>query len=121
MDRKTWLKMVATSIAITIALVAFGPGQPLELEAAVRSGRFTVTTTATAFYTAPPRGATVLLCNRHTASVFLGGDATLTTANGFELAAGDCTAQTPYRGDAIWMIVGAATARVDWIEGSYPR
>lgn len=90
-------------------------------EAAFRAGRYTVTTTATAFYTAPPRGATVLLCNRHSASVFLGGDGTLTAANGFELLAGDCTTQTPYRGDSIWMIVAAATARVDWAEGSYPR
>jgi len=91
------------------------------VDAAFRSGRYTVTTTAAAYYTAPPRGATVLLCNRHSASVFLGGDGTLTAANGFELEAGACTTQTPFRGDSIWLIVAAATARVDWVEGSYPR
>lgn len=108
------MRKLLMALVIAIACVA-------DLGAVFRSGRYTVTTTATAFYTAPPRGATVVLCNRHSASVFLGGDATLTTANGFELLAGDCTTQTPFRGDAIWMIVAAATARVDWTEGSYQR
>lgn len=89
------------------------------LEAAFRAGRITVTTTATALYTAQRRGSSVLLCNRHTASVFIGGDGTLTTGNGFEIAAGDCTTQRPFPGDAIWFIVGAATARVDYTEGQY--
>lgn len=87
--------------------------------AAFRAGRITVTTVATALYTAPARGASVLLCNRHSTSVFLGGDNTLTTANGFELLAGDCTQQKPFRGDSIWFIVAAATARVDFTEGTY--
>lgn len=89
------------------------------LEAAFRAGRITVTTTATALYTAPARGGSVLLCNRHTASVYLGGDGTLTTANGFELAASDCTTQRPFPGESIWFIVAAATARVDYSEGDY--
>jgi hypothetical protein len=88
-------------------------------EAAFRAGRITVTTTATALYTAPARGGSVLLCNRHTASVYIGGDGTLTTANGFEIAAGDCTTQRPFPNESIWFIVGAATARVDFAEGQY--
>jgi hypothetical protein len=103
-----------------LAIILLVVAAPI-VEAAFRSGRYTVTTTAAAYYTAPRRGATVVLCNRAAASVFLGGDNTLTAANGFELLAGDCTSQTPYRGDSIWLIVAAATARVDWAEGSYPR
>lgn len=109
------MKKLLVVVAFLLSLAAVDVG------AAYRAGRYTVTTTATAFYTAPARGGTVLLCNRHSASVYLGGDATLTTANGFELVAGDCTSQSPYKRDSIWMIVAAATARVDWAEGSYKQ
>lgn len=96
------------------------PGMVIEVEArAFNAGRLSVTTTATARYTAQRRGSSVLLCNRHTASVYIGGDSSLTTANGFEIAAGDCTTQRPFPGDAIWFIVAAATARVDYAEGQY--
>lgn len=106
-------KLVLALILISLAVADLG--------AVFRSGRYTVTTTALAYYTAPSRGGTVVLCNRHSASVFLGGDNTLTAANGFELIAGDCTTQTPFPKDSIWIIVAAATARVDWAEGSYAK
>lgn len=106
-------------IRLLILAVALIVGAQAALEAAFRAGRITVTTTATALYTTQRRGSSVLFCNRHSASVFLGGDATLTTANGFELAAGDCTTQRPFPGDSVWFIVAAATARVDWAEGQY--
>lgn len=108
------MKRILIALVVIVALSS-------SLEAAFRTGRYTVTTTATAFYTAPPRGGSVVLCNRHTESVYLGGDATLTTANGFELKSNDCTTQTPAPRESIWMIVAAATARVDWAEGAYPR
>jgi hypothetical protein len=91
-----------------------------EAGAAFNAGRVTVAVTATAIYTAPPRGASVLICNRHSASIFI-GPITVTTANGFEVAAGDCTSQVPFKGDTIYGIVAAATARVDYTEGSYPK
>lgn len=109
------MKQLLWAMAVVLALVSLAG----TVEAAFRAGRLTVTTTATALYTAPPRGAAVVLCNRHSASVYLGGDNTLTTANGFELAAADCTTQRPYPGDSIWFIVAAATARVDYAEGQY--
>lgn len=106
-------------VCLTACVASVSTPLSTPAEAAFRAGRYTVTTTAAAYYTAPSRGATVLLCNRHSASVYLGGDNTLTTANGFELEAGACTSQTPFPGERIWMIVAAATARVDWTEGSY--
>jgi hypothetical protein len=104
---------------ILVLMLAIVIGLATEAGATFTAGRITVTTTATALYRAQLRGSSVLLCNRHTASVYLGGDATLTTANGFELAAGDCTTQRPFKGDRIWFIVAAATARVDYTEGQY--
>ena len=91
---------------------------PLEAQTTFDAGRVTVATTATAVFRSPARGATVLLCNRHSASVFL-GPSTVTTANGFELAAGDCTSQTPYPRTTVYAIVAAATARVDYAAGTY--
>lgn len=103
-------KLVLVLILISMAVIDVG--------AAFNAGRLTVTTTATALYTATRRGSSVLLCNRHTASVYI-GPSTVTTANGFEIAAGDCTTQRPFPGDAIYFIVAAATARVDYAEGQY--
>ena len=100
-------------VLVVVALVA------IPAEAAFNAGRLTVTTTATALYTAPARGGTVLLCNRHTTSIFLGGSAALTVANGFELLAADCMSLRPFPREAIWFIVAAATARVDYAEGMY--
>lgn len=87
-------------------------------EAAFNAGRVTVATTATAIFTGSARGSTVLICNRHTASIYI-GPSTVTTANGFEVASGDCTSQRPYPGDVIYGVVAAATARVDYAEGNY--
>lgn len=111
------LKMFAIlSLTFVVSFLALWPSR---VDAAFNAGRLTVTTTATALYRTARRGSSVLLCNRHTASVFIGGDNTLTTANGFEIAAGDCTTQRPFPGESIWFIVAAATARVDYAEGQY--
>jgi hypothetical protein len=106
-----------------VALMVFAPasiGPELEAQSVFNAGRVTVATTATELYRTPQRGGTVLLCNRHSASIFI-GPSSVTTANGFEVAAGDCTTQTPYGRAVIYGIVAAATARVDYAEGSYPR
>jgi hypothetical protein len=87
-------------------------------DAAFVAGRVTVAVTATQIYRSGPRGGSVLICNRDTVSVFL-GPAGVTTANGFELGAADCTTQRPFPRDIIYGIVAAATARVDYAEGMY--
>lgn len=111
MKRLLWAIAFVLGLVILIGAVA---------EAAFVAGRLTVTTTATALYTAQRRGSSVLLCNREaSASVYIGGSAALTTANGFEITAGACTTQRPYPGDAIWFIIAAATGRVDYAEGQY--
>jgi hypothetical protein len=112
--------MVLCVFALIALVMVCWSVEPLEAQSVFNAGRVTVATTATAVYTAPARGATVLLCNRHSASIFI-GPSTVTTANGFEVAAGDCTQQTPYARATIYGIVAAATARVDYTEGSYPR
>lgn len=94
-------------------------GTLIEAQPVFNAGRLSVTTTATALYSSVQRGSSVLFCNRHTASVFLGGSAALTTANGFELLANDCVTMRPYPRAAVWFIVAAATARVDYAEGQY--
>lgn len=114
---KSELKIFASLVLLFVISMAIAWTN--RVEAAFNAGRLTVTTTATALYTAQRRGSSVLLCNRHSASVFIGGSASLTTANGFEIAAGDCTTQRPFPTDAIWFIVAAATARVDYAEGQY--
>jgi hypothetical protein len=107
------------AVAFIATVLFVGGDRELEAQSVFNAGRVTVATTATAVYTAPPRGATVLLCNRHSASIFI-GPSTVTTANGFEVAAGDCTQQTPYARATIYGIVAAATARVDYTQGSNP-
>lgn len=107
--------MKIRALLVLALLLALAPSAG----AAFNAGRITVTTAAQALYRAQNRGSSVLLCNRHTASVYIGGDNTLTTANGFEIAAGDCTTQRPFPKDSIWFIVAAATARVDYSEGVY--
>jgi hypothetical protein len=109
------------SIVFVVAM-ALMMTKPTELEAqtAVNSGRVTVATTATVIYTTPRRGATVMLCNRHTTPIFI-GPSTVTTANGFEVLNGDCVSLQPYPRSIVYGIVAAATARVDYFEGQYPR
>jgi hypothetical protein len=103
-----------TKLAIVLVLLSLAGAA----EGAFNAGRVTVATTATAIFTAARRGSSVLICNRHTASIFI-GPSTVTTANGFEVAAGDCTTQRPFPQDTIFGIVAAATARVDYAEGQF--
>lgn len=111
----SWAAFFAGVFAFAFALSATNPAP---IAAAFVAGRVTVATTATAIFTAAPRGGSVLICNRHTASIFI-GPIGVTTANGFEVAAGDCTTQRPFPRDTIYGIVAAATARVDFAEGMY--
>lgn len=109
------LRGLAIALGLAVVLVATAG---IVLEAAFRAGRITVTTTATALYTAPARsGVEVQFCNRGAAAVYIGGDNTLTTANGFELAAAACVTLKPYQRESIWWIIGAGTATVHWVEG----
>ncbi len=112
---KSELKIFATLATLFVLLMVFA-WPPVE--AAFNAGRVTVATTATAIFTAARRGSSVLICNRHTTSIFI-GPSTVTTANGFEVAAGDCTTQRPFPRDTIFGIVAAATARVDYAEGEF--
>lgn len=108
------MKQLLLAVVIVLAFVS----TVAELAAAFNAGRVTVAVTATPIYTAAQRGASVLICNRHTASIYI-GPSTVTTANGFEVSAGDCTTQRPFPRDTIYGIVAAATARVDYAEGQY--
>lgn len=108
------MKKVVLALILAIVVV----GSSAIVNADFNAGRVTVATTATAIFTAARRGSSVVICNRHSASIFI-GPSTVTTANGFEIVAGDCTTQRPYPRDTIYGIVAAATARVDYAEGSY--
>lgn len=103
------------TIAIVAMLISLAV---IDAGAAFDAGRVTVTTAATAIFTAPPRGGSVLICNRHSVEIFI-GPIGVTTANGFEVKAGDCTTQRPFPRDTIYGIVAAATARVDYAAGYY--
>lgn len=77
--------------------------------------RVTVATTATALYTAPNSpvcpaspACRVLVRNPSTVSVYV-GDATVTTATGFEIAAGDSFGINVRSGETVYGIVAAAT------------
>lgn len=91
-------------------------------EAAFTVGRATLGTTATLIWTAPQSKATVMirLCNRHTTPVFV-GPAGVTTANGFEIINATCEEFAPFAGDAIYGVVAAATARVDYAVKQYVK
>ncbi len=105
------MKRLLFAIVVVLALVSV-------VSADFNAGRVTVATTATQVFRAQRRGSSVLICNRHTASIYI-GPSTVTTANGFEVSAGDCTTQRPFPNEIIYGIVAAATARVDYAEGVY--
>lgn len=99
--------------AVVVVVLCFA-----QVEAAFNAGRVTVTTSATAIYTAPRRGGSVLICNRGAASIFI-GPSTVTTATGFEVETSACVTMRPFPNDTIYGIIAAATARVDYAEGQY--
>lgn len=80
--------------------------------------RVTVSTAATLLYTAPNtvRGATVLVRNPSGVSVYV-GPATVTTANGFEIAAGDALSLSLQANETLFGIVAAATQVVHVVDG----
>lgn len=74
----------------------------------------TLSTAATKFVTAPGTLAdkvTVILKNP-SATIFIGGSASLTAANGLPLAATDSISLDLGPGDDLWMIASAATPTV---------
>jgi len=83
--------------------------------AAVVINRVTVATTETLIYTAPVGGATVIVRNPGTVSVYLGPTGVLTTT-GFELAAGDAMSIPMGSGDTLYGIVASGTNVVHTME-----
>jgi hypothetical protein len=104
------------ALIVVLSLVSV-PGQ-----AVVRYTRVTVAVTATLLYTAPTIGQTgrVLIRNPSAVSVYI-GDASVTVANGFEVAAGDAISINLDQGDSVYGIVAAATQVVHTISGSVVR
>lgn len=99
-------------LIVVVLLLASVPVLPLR---AVTTARVTVATTATLLYTAPSSGVCpaspacrVLVRNPSTVSVYV-GDSGVTTANGFEIAAGDAFGFNLRSGDTLYGIVAAAT------------
>jgi hypothetical protein len=88
---------------------------------AVAINRITVGTSATLIFTAPPAGvARVLIRNPGAVSVYV-GPAGVTTATGFEIAAGDSVGLNLSYGDPIYGVVAAATQVVYTISGANPQ
>lgn len=88
---------------------------------AVAISRVTVGTSATLIFTAPPAGvARILIRNPSTVSVYV-GPAGVTTATGFEIAAGDSLGVNLSYGDPIYGVVAAATQVVYTISGANPQ
>lgn len=84
--------------------------------------RVTVATTATLVYTAPAtgRGAVVLIRNPSAVSVYVGSSA-VTTATGFEIAAGDALSLALQSQETVYGIVAAATQVVHVVDGRSPQ
>lgn len=83
----------------------------------LQASRVTCATTATLAYTAPQRGGTFIGKNAGANPIFL-GNASVTTANGFELAVGAGVSVPMFVGEKVYCIVAAATERLDKIEVS---
>jgi hypothetical protein len=80
----------------------------------VEGTRVTVGTTAVQLYAASGgTRARLLVTNRGTAPVFLGGDGTVTTANGYELTNGTSVTVEVESGDEVFAVAGTAGHRVD--------
>lgn len=103
-------------ILCTILLVAALAAAPLE---AVSATRVTVAATATVIFTARGGVSKVLIRNPTAVSVYIGGSG-VTTATGFEIAAGDAVSVALEKQEAIYGIVASGTAIVHVLEGVYP-
>lgn len=86
--------------------------------------RVTVATTATLVFQSqnPTNGVKtrVLVRNPGAVSVYV-GDASVTTANGFEIAAGDSIGINLFAADQLYGIVASGTQVVYTIQGSNPQ
>lgn len=88
---------------------------------AVVINRIVVGTTATLIFTAPLAGnSRVLIRNPSAVSVYVGPSG-VTTATGFEIAAGDSIGINLSYGDTIYGVVAASTQTVYWIQGANPQ
>lgn len=85
-------------------------------DAIVQTQRITVATTATLIWTAPAGSGRILVRNPSTVSVYVGGSA-VTTATGFEIAAGDSLGIMLANRGTIYGVVAAATQVVYTIQG----
>lgn len=88
---------------------------------AITYARVTVSTSATLLYTAPTSGAgRVLVRNPSAVSLYV-GDINVTTATGFEIAAGDALAVNLSNGDRLYGIIVAATQVIHTVSGANPQ
>lgn len=102
-------------LVLLLALVAV-PAVP-----AVVVSRVTVGTSATLIYTAPIANmGRVVVRNPSTVSVYVGPSG-VTTATGFEIAAGDALGINLALGDTLYGVVAAATQVVHTISGANPQ
>ena len=89
---------------------------------ALRSSRVTATTTRARIFQAPAWATSadpvpVIVTNRDAAqTAYLGGD-DVTSANGFDLLAGESVTYDAMLGDDIWAVTGAATAALRVLVG----
>lgn len=114
--------MKTLRIALVALVVLVGTlARPAPTSAASYT-RVTVANTATLIFTAPQAGiARVLVRNPGTVSVYVGSDNAVTTANGFEIAAGDALGINLDNGRTLFGIVAAATQVVYTISGANPQ
>lgn len=109
--------MMMRRIAFVVVLLALLASSA----SAVAVSRITVGTSATLIYTAPLAGvARILIRNPSTVSVYV-GPVGVTTATGFEIAAGDSVGINLGYGDPIYGVVAAATQVVYTISGANPQ
>lgn len=103
------MHQVRIALFVLVALVAAA-----DAGADLSATRVTVATTATLVCTAFPRGGSCLIRNAGANSMFL-GDATVTTANGFELVSTAAVSLPLERAEKVYAVVAAATERADVI------
>jgi len=82
---------------------------------AINTNRVSVGTTATSIISSNTNAKIRIIENRGSNSVFIGGANTVTTANGFQLSAGEELDVSDYTGE-IFGIVAASTENVNYVE-----
>jgi hypothetical protein len=101
--------MRASRLALCVLLLLSIAGLAI---AAVSASRVTVASTATVIAASTSARASIVVRNRGTVSVYLGGP-TVTSSAGFELSAGDAIGIELWPGESLYGITASSTARVD--------